>query len=170
MQFQVKHRFQVTEGVFWDRYFFDQTFNRELYLDGLGFRTWEVLSEDRDDRGRVERVVRIEPNMEIPAVLRRVIGDSLLYEEHGVFEPQTGRWSYKVKTARMSDKMDITGDFWLEPAGDTSVDRFCTVDIKVRLFGVGKVLEGVLESSIRDTYEEASKFTQARIEQRSQGG
>ena len=66
-------------------------------------------------------------------------------------------------TPKLADKIHIGGAFWLEPRGERKVERVCTIDIDVKIFGVGKVVEAFVEKSTRESYDRAATFTNKYI-------
>lgn len=162
--FTVRHTFEgVDVDTFWEKIFFDQEFNRRLYLDELKFETYEVVEQQSEPNGVVTRRVRQTPRSDAPAVVKKLVGDSVSYIEEGRFDPQTKRWRYSITPSKMADKIRIGGEFWVEPKGENAVERVCTVDLEVKVFGVGKTVEGFIEKQTKDSYEKAASFTQRYI-------
>ncbi len=132
---------------------------RGLYLEGLGFKNYEPIELKEEADGSKRRRFRAEPKSDAPAVVKKLVGDSLTYTETGSFDPKTKVWTYKVETSKMGDKIKIGGRYWLEPKGDKKVDRVCEVEISVDIFGVGGVVEGFIEGQTRESYEKATSYT-----------
>lgn len=166
MQFTVRHVFDTDVDSYWSKIFFDDEYNRRLYRDALGFPMYEIVKKDVADNGNIVRRARMEPKADAPAVVKKLVGDSLTYTEDGSFDAAKKRWSYTIATSKLSDKIKIGGEFWVEPRGEKQVERICTVDVNVKIFGVGGVVEAFLESSTRDSYEKAARFTREFIREK----
>lgn len=158
-KFTVKHTFNTDLETYWGKIFFDDEYNRRLFLDGLGFGLYELIDLKEEPNGAKTRKVRTEPKSEAPAVVKKLIGDSLTYVEEGRFDPATKIWKYNIVTSKLSDKVKIWGDFWAESRGDKKIERFCTCNIEVKIFGVGGAVESFIEKQTRESYERAEAFT-----------
>jgi len=158
-KFTIQHTFDVNGDVFWDRIFFSQDFNRELYRERLEFKAYDILEEKKKEDGSVERKVHTEPKSEAPKVVKKVIGDSLSYTEEGTWDAKTKRYRYRIVPSKLADKIDSRGEVWVEPRGENKCERFCTVDCNVKIFGVGGAIESFIEKETKDSYDKAAQFT-----------
>jgi len=164
--FTIRHTFDTDLDTYWSKVFFDDEYNRRLYLEGLKFHSFEVIEKTGEPGKDFTRKIRTEPNADAPAVVRKLIGDSLAYVESGRFDPKARRWSYTVTTSKLAEKIKINGDFWAEARGDKKVERFCTVNVDVSIFGVGRVVEGFIEKTTRESYDRAAVFTNTFIREK----
>lgn len=162
MKFTIRHPYAIEPDAFWRELFFDAEYNRKLYLEGLRFEGFEVLEETNPPDGRRTRKVHVKPRFEAPAAMRSMIGDSMSYVEDGRLEltgPNTPRWISKVLPSAMADKTRVTAEMWLERTGPGQSDRVATFEIEVKMFGVGGMVEKMLEKSMRENYQKAAEFT-----------
>jgi hypothetical protein len=158
-RFTCRNNFNTDVDTFWEKVFFDEEYNRGLYLTGLGFKSFEPLELTELEGGGKRRRFRTEPKSDAPAVIKKMVGDSLAYEETGTFDPKTRIWSYTVATSKMGDKIKIGGRYWLEPKGDKRLERVCEVEITVAIPLVGGTVESFIEGTTRDSYEKATAYT-----------
>lgn len=163
MKFTCRNIFNTDADTFWSKIFFDPEYNRSLYVDTLNFTKWETLSLTGENGGARTRKQLLEPKSEAPAVITKLIGGSIQYIEEGRFDPTNRIWTYDISLSKMGDKVRIGGKFWVEARGDKRIERFCDVDIKVDVFGVGGVIEKFVEKETRDSYEKTTTFTNAWI-------
>lgn len=163
MKFTIRHTWNISEEDYWPKIFFDDEYNQRLYKEGLEFPVHKVLEAKELADGTRTRKLLIEPKADAPAVVRKLIGDSLQYTEEGRWDPKTRRWSYTVTLSKLADKISIKGEFWVEKRGDKQIERFCDVDVNVKIFGVGGVLESFIEKTTRESYEKTGTFTTAWI-------
>lgn len=159
MRYTIRHTFNTDIDTFWDKIFFDPEYNDALFKQHLGFTEYEVLELDRKEDGSVTRRVRAVPKAEVPKAVKKVIGDSVGYTEVGRFDPRTRRFHVEVIPNAAADKIKTKLSMWVEPRGDKHVERFVEVENEVKIFGVGKVVEGVIEKQTRDNYGRAADFT-----------
>lgn len=159
MKFTIRDTFDTDVDTYWRRIFFDPEFNERLYLDALGFEGFELVELTGEPGGRRTRTMRTEPAAEAPAVVRKLVGESLSYTERGTFDPDAQVWSYEIQPGKLSDKVHIGGRLWAEPKGEGRCERVAEIEIEVKIFGVGKAVEKFIEKTTRDSYEKATAFT-----------
>ncbi|AKF04554.1 DUF2505 domain-containing protein [Sandaracinus amylolyticus] len=165
-KFTLKNIFETDKDTFWAKVFFDEEYNRRLYLEALGFKGYELLELKELPGGVRTRRIRTEPKSEAPAVVTKLIGGDISYTEEGRWDPSTGIWKYTITTSKLSDKISIAGTFWVEPRGDKRIERICENDIQVKIFGVGGTVEGFIEKTTRDSYAKTEAFTNAFIREK----
>lgn len=159
MRYTIRHTFNVDADTFWGKLFFDPAYNEALFTQYLKFKQYKVLELQHDPDGSVHRRVECAPAIEIPAVVKKVIGDSTSYVEDGRFDPKSKRFSVNATPKVAADRFQTHITMWVEPRGDKKVERFVEVDSTVKVFGVGKVIEGILEQQMRSNYDQAATFT-----------
>lgn len=169
MRYTIKHIFNTDIDTFWDKIFFDREYNDTLFKQHLGFTVYDVLELEKKDDGSVTRRVRGVPKAEIPAAVKKVLGDSAGYTEVGRFDPKARRFHVEVIPNTAADKIKTKLAMWVEPRGDEKVERFVEVDNQVKIFGVGKMVESVIEKQTRDNYGRAADFTNKWIADKGLG-
>ncbi len=168
--FRVEHVFQCSEDVFWDKVFFDDTYNRRQFAEALKFSLWKELS--REDRGgEIYRVVQASPPLgDVPGPLRAVIGDSAGYEERGTFDKSKHRYTAKVIPNKLAEKITIEIIMWTEPKGDNACRRVAEGTVTAKIFGVGGLLEKKMIADLEKSYEKSAKFTNDYVRENKLGG
>jgi hypothetical protein len=165
VRYKIQHLFNTDEATFWE-IFFDPEYNEALFAKQLRFDPYRVLEFSKNPDGSIVRRVECAPPVEIPAVARKVIGDSASYVEDGRFDPTTRRFSVEIVPKVGADKIKSRATMWVEPRGDKKIERFVDVENEVKVFGVGKVLEAFIEKQTRGIYDAASDFTNQWIAQK----
>ena len=165
--FTIRHTFPIDVDTFWAKVFFDEEYNRRLYTEALGFTGFKQLEKKEDADGAIRRKIWMEPRFDAPAVLKKVVGDSLSYTELGRFDPKTKKWHYEITPSRYPEKITIRGDFWAEARGEKQIERICTVEIDARIFGIGGALEGYIEKQTKESYEQTAAFTRKWIAEKA---
>ena len=163
MKFTCANIFNTDTETYWTRIFFDPAYNSALYLEALGFKGFEILELTGEPGGDRMRRMKTEPKTQAPAVVEKLIGGSITYSEVGHFDAKTGKWTYVITTSKLSDKIKISGTLWVEPRGDKKIERFCEIDIEVKVFGVGGAIEKFVADTTRESYEKTGRFTNAWI-------
>ena len=170
MKFTVRNTFNTDVDTYWREIFFSEEYNSRLYAEALGFKGFELIELTGSTGERRTRTMRTEPAADAPAVVRKLIGDSLTYTERGTWEPETKLWSYAIETNKLSDKVYIGGTLWAEPRGDGRCERIAEIEIQVKVFGVGGAVERFIEKTTRDSYVKAAKFTNEFIDEKGLRG
>ncbi|MDP3276169.1 MAG: DUF2505 domain-containing protein [Deltaproteobacteria bacterium] len=162
MRVTISHEFRTSAETFWERCFLDEEFNRKLYLEYLKFPAYQLV-ESRQDGEKTLRKVRVTPNQEAPAPIKKLLGGAFAYVEEGVLDRAKNLYHFKVTPGTLADKIRSEGDFRLEKTSEKSVRRVIEMNIEVKIFGVGGVAEGFVSKSMQDTYARAAEFTSRYI-------
>ena len=166
MKFTVRDIFDTDVETYWNEIFFDEEYNARLYREALGFKDFQLVELTGEKDGPRTRTMRTEPAADAPAVVRKLIGDSLTYTESGRFDPETKVWTYQITTSKLADKLHIGGRLWAEPQGDKKLARAAEIEIDVKIFGVGGTIEKFIEKTTRDSYVKATAFTNRFIREK----
>lgn len=162
MSYEIRDSFDCDATTFW-RVFFDAAYSEALYRGHLKFDVFEVVSLEKDADGNISRRTRQAPRVEIPAVAKKAIGDSTGFTEEGRFDAKSQRWTFTVIPATAADKVKTTGEMWCEPRGEGRIERVTRIDTKVKIFGIGGVVESFIEKTTRTLYGQAAEFTRGWI-------
>jgi len=155
----VRNEINVDEHTYWTTCVFDPEFNRKLYVEALKFPEWRVL-ETREDESTIWRRVQVQPpSGSMPGPVKKVLGDALSYIEEGTFNKKTKRYSFKVIPSTLAEKTSIHGEMWVEPLGDKKVARVTKMTVEVKVFMVGGMIEEMVISDLRSSYEKGTTFT-----------
>lgn len=154
---RVEHTLNCTVDRFWKVYF-DDSFNQRLFFGELKFAAFEVLKHE-DSEDTLHRVVRVAPRVTgLPTPVQKVIGDGLAYEEDGTFDKQAKTFTIKVRPDRLANKFEMSGVLYCLPAEQTRVKRVFECSIRVKLLGVGGMIERQIVNDLRRDYDTAARF------------
>ena len=103
------------------------------------------------------REVKTWPSQDVPAVVRKVMGDDLHFHEKGQTDKATGRYDFVVHPSR--GNITITGFQAVEPLGPDKLTRVVQFNIEAKLpLGVGKVVEAFVRSALQRGYDESAEL------------
>lgn len=159
MKFRCANIFDCDAHTFWTKLFFDREYNEGLYLGALGFKRFEILEVTGEPGGDRTRKILTEPKTEAPAVVQKLVGGGITYTETGRLDAKTGKFDYAIVTSKLSDKVTIKGQLWVEPRGDQKIERICDVELHVSIFGVGGAIEKFIAEATRASYEKTAVYT-----------
>jgi len=163
---RIQHDFDCDETALWQVFFFDDEYNRRLYLDTLRFPVWKVL-EQKVTEAALERRVEIHPVVEnLPGPLKALVGDRFHYIEEGRLDRKTNRYAFRVLPSTLADKTHISGEMYPERLGETRCRRVIDFKVDVKVMIVGKLAE---QKTIQDTqtnYDRAAVFTRTYLKEK----
>jgi hypothetical protein len=140
--------------TFW-KVFFDERYTRSLFLDELEFSDFALI-----ELTETTRKIRLQPKL--PGVLKKLVGDSFAYEEHGSFDRARNEWTW-----RMVPKKEIVatrGKVRVEPLAGGNCRRHDEVVIEGKMFGVGGLIESTAEKEVRASFGKELAFFQRWLE------
>jgi hypothetical protein len=160
MKFRVEHTFAKIGIADYEKLYFDEEFNAALCVAVKLNRT--LMKRDLA-AGNFTRIARIGPEREIPAPVAKIIGASRLeYTEYVDYKWGSNKGSWRTESAILTDKIESAGHFGWEKRGD-GVMRWVDGEIKVKIFGLGGVVERFIVADIEKSYDQAAEFTKSYI-------
>jgi Protein of unknown function (DUF2505) len=159
----VAHDYDCTATTFFRDCILSKTYNDELYAF-LGFPRFEWL-ELREEGQRTFRRTRVAPPTgQLPAPVKKLIGDGLSYIEEGTYDATTMRFEFRVLPSALGEKADVTGRLWCTDRPGGGIVRHAQLDAHVKVFGIGSLLEEKILDGYRRSFEAAAKFTSGFLE------
>lgn len=165
MKFTVRHVFDCDAPTFWS-IFLDPEYNERLYRDALAFRAFDVHELRGAPGEKRYRRLSAEPASDAPAVIRKLVGDAFGYSEEGEFDPETEVWTYRIQTAKLSEKIRIGGRLYTESTADGRCERVAEIGIEAKIFGVGGAVERHIQKQTLDSYAKTYTFTQSYLREK----
>ena len=159
MQKIIKHRFGVSAGRFWTDVYFNHEYTQGLFLEGMGCAAYRLVAEEGVPGEHYARTIQSTPKLNAPGAVKKVLGDSMSYTESGSFNPETKKYTFEVVPSTMADKIKIQGTYWVEALSENEVERICSLDFSVKMFGVGKMVEQFIAQQYVDNQELAAAYT-----------
>jgi hypothetical protein len=166
LRYSIRHSFDIDSDTFWNKLFFEHEYNQALFVGHLKFPVYRVQEFKRASDGSVHRRIECAPPVEVPAVARKIVGDTASYIEDGRFEPNTRRFKLEITPKLGADKIKTSVTLWVEPRGNKRIERIAEIDNSVAVFGVGKLVEAFIEKQTRATYDASAAFTRQWIVQK----
>jgi hypothetical protein len=153
---KLNHVINCDADRFWE-VFFDRAYNDELYKVALGFPEFSILEQKETPTG-IYRKAAGQPKMNAPGPVAKLLGSNFKYVEEGNFDRAAGVWKWKLTPSTLADKIRNEGSVRLEPGGEGKVRRIADLVVEAKVFGVGGMLEGTAEKSLRDGWEKSAVF------------
>ena len=153
---RVEHEIDCTPERHWELYL-DPEFTRDMFVDGLGHNEPDITEVSDDDKER-RRDMKVVPKLELPPRIQKLMKGKMGYSEKGRFDKKREKFYLEHKTAALGDKLRLNGEFFVEPLGDKRCKRTAIVRVDVRVFGIGGLLERVIERSIKSGWDDSAKY------------
>jgi hypothetical protein len=149
--------------------FLDDEFDRRQYLEGFGFPKYELL-EHKDSESQITRKIRVQPKLDVPAAVAKLLGDKFGYVEESVFDKTSRVYRAKMTTNVLSDRLFSDSVVRVEPAGTANdrCRRTCDLSVEAKIFGIGGLVEVALEKNLRDGWEKGAAYMNQQLRARAQ--
>ncbi len=155
-KFTVTHEIDCTPEAFW-KVFLDPDFNKALFLKGLEFPGYEML-DLQESEGEVLRKVRIQPNVNAPGPVKKLLGDRFEYVEDGRLDRKSQKWTWTTTPSAAKGKLRSEGTLTLEAIGEDRCRRMAEIMVEAKVFGIGSLIEGNFEKELKNGWEKSAAF------------
>jgi hypothetical protein len=139
MKLSLTYDWSCTPEEFWALYF-DPDFAVRMYLESLRYGQ--------------------KPNM--PGPVRKIFGEEVITTEVSTFDPASSTSTFVMTPGTMGDKTDIRGSIAFSVVEGKTVEAF-NLEAKVKIFGVGPVVERFIESQARATQDKSVAFMRDQL-------
>ncbi|MSP24185.1 MAG: DUF2505 domain-containing protein [Myxococcales bacterium] len=153
----LRHELNCSVDNFW-RVFFDKDFNTSLFTKELRFPAYSILDQTEKPTGEITRRVSGQPKMNAPAAVQKLLGDSFRYDEEGRLDPVTRIWRFTMKPSTLADKLRTEGTVRCEPLGEGKCRRIAEIEIEVKIFGLGGMMESFTENEMKAGWDASAAF------------
>ena len=162
MKLSLEMRTENVDFASYHAVYFSEEFNR-LAMSAAKLKQRELRRNETLPDGRESRSVRMVPDVALPSVIGKLTqGRMIEYRENTVFDP-------KARTARL-DVKSIAGDM-VQVGGDVrfveergGVTLHFDGEVRIRVFGIGGLIEKFIVSQVRERYAAVSKVLQQHID------
>jgi hypothetical protein len=157
--FKLTHEINCGTDTFWE-IFFDRAFNEALYREKLEFPEYSILEQNETDT-QITRKAAGQPKLSnMPGPVAKILGSGFKYTENGSFDKAKKVWTWKMTPSTLADKLRQEGTCKVEPIGDDGkrVRRVVEIVNEAKIFGVGGIIEGFAEKSLRDGWDKSAVF------------
>ena len=161
MKLTLSYTWDCQPEAFWALYY-DPEFTVRLHLDHLGSTSAEVVSQEGDLTSGLVRTLRYGQRPNMPGPVRKIFGEEVITTEVSTYDPATTTTTFTMTPGTMADKTQIAGRIALARNGDGATETF-DLDARVKIFGVGPIVERFIEAQARDMQEKAVDFMRGEL-------
>lgn len=138
---------------FWD-VFTDPAYSRALYLEGLSFKDFRVISADPADRK-----LALAPKLNVPGPVAKLLGDAFAYEQHGRLDRTAGVWTWKmVQPGGKKGIVSSDGTIRVAATGEGRCRRTDEIHATAHVFGLGGIIESSVEKELLASWDAELAF------------
>jgi hypothetical protein len=120
--------------------------------------SYEIVEEREDEQGRLHRRVECNSLVELPGFVTKLVGDGS-YTEIGCFDRTFKKYSAQCIPKRGADKVLTSYEITARPLDDgTRCERLIVTENVVKVFGIGGLIQSMLERTQRDAHEQSATF------------
>lgn len=156
LELTVVHELSCTPARFWDL-FLEPDFTRAMIVDGLDFARCDI--DPVKDKGTVKhRHMFVEPKVDLPGPVARLIGPKLGYDEYGELDTQTQVWTFHYRLSVLSERIRMGGKLRVEAASAGKCKRIADLWVEAKIIGIGKMVERAAEKNMRDGWTRSATW------------
>lgn len=149
----------TVRGTTLERYleaYYSDEFNRAA-MPLANLRDRQLLSRDVLDDGRIRRRSRLVPDVSLPRAVQALLGeDELAYFEMVEYDPAERTARFWVESDA-GERVQVSGTVRFIVDGD-SVRRLFQGEVRVQIFGLGKIVERIIVSEAQKRYARVDAF------------
>ena len=157
----MRHGLPSSPEEFWALYL-DPEFTVQMHLEGLGSTSAEVTAQSGSPTQGLSRTLRYGQRPDAPGPVKKIFGEEIVTTETGSYDPEASAFCFTVVPGTMADKTAISGPITVEDAPEGCTKSF-SLEARVKIFGVGPVVERFIEAQARRTQDQAAAFMRAAL-------
>jgi len=161
VKLSLSYDWSCTPEQFWALYF-DPDFAVRMYLESLGSTSAEIVSQEGDLTNGLVRTLRYGQKPNMPGPVRKIFGEEVVTTEVSTFDPATSTSTFVMTPGTMGHKTDIRGSIAFSVEGGKTHEAF-NLEAKVKILGVGPIVERFIESQARATQEKSVTYMAAQL-------
>lgn len=165
---ELTHEIHCLPARMWEL-FFDDTFNVQMYCEGLGFPKCEI-PEKREQAGVLYRRMEMIPKIEVPKPLAKIMGDRVGFTELGEWHKSKGVYKYKLILAAFGEKVRIEGTMRLLEQGVDHSRRVTAFEVESSIFGIGGLIEKTSADNVINGWNFSAGWINKWLAEQTTGG
>jgi len=160
MHYTITDDFDTSVERYWQVFFDDDAYNAELFKRlKVGREVLEVKREGEGEGLVIRRKLRLSPEREVPALVKKFVKGAVTYTEENVFTARSNSMEVITIPGFMADALTTRGTYRVQSLGPNKVRRTWEgfIDCKIPLLG-GKVERHIVEE-VTQSYRDTTDFT-----------
>ena len=104
---------------------------------------------------------------DLPSALKSVVGEGAGYEEKGVLDRASNRYTAEVTPNRLAEKISVRVELSTVADGPNRCKRIAKGSVNVKIFGVGGLLEKKMIGDLEKSYSKSAEFTNEFVKEKN---
>lgn len=142
----IKQTLQCDAKTYW-KLFFSQPF-LDAYWAELGWTEGQAEQDGKPPKATTRSSSWVSP-VDAPGPVKKIFGSTQHVSDSGAYDPAASTYTFTVRPGTMPDKVKIGGVVTVTDNGDGTSARVNEVDVSVKIFGLGRLVEGTIEKETR---------------------
>lgn len=164
MKYQIDQSFRCASVERFIDVYFSEGFNNAV-SPHIGLKRRELVEQKQLEDGRIERRVRMEPTVQLPPALKKIVGNKVIsYDEVSTFDPASNKADYWVDSA-IKDRLEVKGTVEFLPDGDGRVRRVIHAEVNARVIGLRGIIEKLIRREVESSYQKIAAFMQRYLDE-----
>ena len=164
--FNIGGFYPISKERFWDEVFFTEAYTQDLFLVGLNFHDVRIQSFEKMTDGRITRILQVTPKLTLPAPVKRLVNDGLIYQEVGKFNPDVHAFESTLTVPSSPKLLTIESRMHFTANQNGGSNRHVSFKLTSSVFGVARIVEKTAKHILTQQYTTAEKYTQKWIRER----
>lgn len=161
MKIVVENVYDCEPEAFWAHHL-DEESRRAKEIEGCGAVGFRVLSKDRQGGTVTVRSELVEAP-DLPAPVRRLLGDTVRAEEVLVWEEGSTTGTFDHTPDRLADRIHLSGRLTTEPLSEGRCRVVLEAELTVKVFGIAGAVERLLARELPLRQEKAMAWFNANL-------
>jgi hypothetical protein len=158
----MRHTLNCDAEAFW-KHFQDTQLNEQIFKNDLHYPAYNVV-ERKDGAETMSQKISMQPPMDAPGPIKKLMGDGFKLTEEGTLDKKTGVYRFKAVPSSLSDKVSISGTVRVEPAGAGRCTRVVELSIDAKVFGLGGMIESTGAKNTEQGYGDYATALNKRLD------
>ena len=160
VKISLRHDLPCTPEQYWEA-FFDPAVNERMYTEAVGATSVSIDEQSGDLDSTLTRSLSWTQPIDAPGPVKKLFGDETTSVETGTYAD--GTWTFTIDPNAPGVKINMAGTTTVEAAGDGCV-RIFDLELKVKILGVGKLVEKFAEGQAKETQDATAEFLRAHFD------
>jgi hypothetical protein len=165
IEYRIEDEFDIDVGPYWDMFFGD-AYGTAMWPElDIDCKVVEFRREGSGETETIHRVQKLTPRREVPAILKRIVGNAIAYTETNDFVRAKSEMRTVTVPSFFADKVDTAGVYRVVAAGAGKCRRIWEAHCKCTVPLVGGKIERHIVEEVEESYRKATAFTRKFIAQ-----
>ncbi len=142
--------------------YFDPTGRERRMVNGCGGVSWELLDKQEEGGQRRMRAAFVE-RLDAPKAVQKLFGETSRFEEESVWREGSDEIQVALIPDKMTDRMSLRGRYKVADPGDGTSRVTLEIEVKVKIFGVGGLVEKMAAKELPKTFAKDAEYFNAHL-------